>query len=237
VQDVLIPLGLLLFLGLFAFAMVHTGRKQRSAKASLFRQFAKRNGGVYSAEDDGTAQRFAGDFDGIGRFRSPSLGRVVPKDVVRGTSNDANVILFRHSTRFGEGWALEWFVAGTRVPKPIAKRCAVQFCKRRSQRQTMYLQDPIVEQLPVGAHTLLLRAPDRESAGHLAADSTLQQLGSLAADLPFRPEIQVRGDRIVAYPAGRNVTVDDAASLDKLVTFTREAARACVERNERTGSE
>ena len=72
-KDVLIPLGLLLFIGIFIYAIIHTARKQRKAKASVFRDFADKNGLRYQEEDDGKAQRFAQDFDGIGRFSSPSV--------------------------------------------------------------------------------------------------------------------------------------------------------------------
>ena len=49
----------------------------------------------------------------------------------------------------------------------------------------------------------------------------LEQLSSLAGDLSFRPEIQVRGNRIVAYLADRNATVDDVETLVSLFKFTR----------------
>ncbi|MEJ2364906.1 MAG: hypothetical protein P8017_09555, partial [Deltaproteobacteria bacterium] len=111
-KDVLIPVGLLLFVGIFVYAFVRTGRKQRKAKSAVFRDFADKNGFRYQAEDDGKAQNFAQDFDGIGRFNSPSLGRVIPKDVVHGVVSGLEAILFRHMTRFSEGWAREWFVAG-----------------------------------------------------------------------------------------------------------------------------
>ena len=75
-KDVLIPLGLFLFIGFFVYAIIHTARKQRKAKAAVFRDFADKNGLRYQAEDDGTAVGFAKDFDGIGRFSSPSLGKV-----------------------------------------------------------------------------------------------------------------------------------------------------------------
>jgi hypothetical protein len=119
-KDVLIPLGLLLFVGFFVYALIHTGRKQRKAKAGVFRDFANQNGLRYLEQDDGKAQMFAQDFDGIGRFSSPSLGRIVPRDAVEGKVNGSDAILFRHSIRFSEGWAREWFVAGVTIAEPIA---------------------------------------------------------------------------------------------------------------------
>jgi hypothetical protein len=121
-KDVLIPLGLLLFIGFFVYAIIHTARKQRKAKARVFRDFADKNGLRYQEEDDGKAQGFAQNFDGIGRFSSPSLGKVIPKDVVDGILNGSEAILFRHSIRFSEGWAREWFVAGVTSSETIAER-------------------------------------------------------------------------------------------------------------------
>ena len=126
-NDVLIPLGLLLFIGFFAFAIIHTARKQRKAKAEVYRDFAESNGVHYREQDDGRAQEFARNFDGIGQFRSPSLGKLIPKDVVYGTIDGAEIILFRHAIRLSEDFAREWFVAGVSCHEYIAKRCAVQF--------------------------------------------------------------------------------------------------------------
>jgi hypothetical protein len=223
-KDVLIPLGLLLFIGIFIYAIIHTARKQRKAKASVFRYFAEKNGLRYQEEDDGRAQRFAQDFDGIGRFSSPSLGKVIPKDVVAGILNGSDSILFRHSIRFSEGWAREWFVTGINSTETIAERCAVQFCKRRADKSTMHIQAPVVKEQKVGPFNLVVRATGLSSAGKIADEAVLNQLADLAGNLSFRPEIQVRGKRIVAYLADRNATVDDVETLENLFEFTKSAA-------------
>ncbi len=223
-KDVLIPVGLLLFIILFAFAIIHTARKQRKAKSSVFRDFARKNGLRYLEEDDGKAQEFAQEFDGIGQFSSPSLGKVVPKDVVEGTSNGSEIVLFRHSIRFSEGWAREWFVAGVTSAEIIAERCAVQFCKGKSHKRTMYLRDAAVKEQTIGIYNLVVRAAGSSAAGKLLDEGVLRKLADFAGNLPFRPEIQVRGKRIVAYPADRNATVDDVETLEKLAEFTRSVA-------------
>lgn len=223
-KDVLIPLGLLLFIGFFVYAIIHTGRKQHKAKARVFRDFADKNGLSYREEDDGTAQEFAKDFDGIGRFSSPSLGKVIPKDVVDGILNGSEAILFRHSIRFSEGWAREWFVAGVTSTEKIAERCAIQFCRGRADKSTMYLQDPVVKEQKVGSFNLVVRAADLSSAGKIVEEGVLNQLADHAENLSFRPEIQVRGKRIVAYLADRNATVDDVETLENMRKFIMSAA-------------
>jgi hypothetical protein len=223
-KDVLIPLGLLIFIGFFAYAIIHTARKQRHAKAEVFRDYANKNGLRYKEEDDGRAQKFAQDFDGIGRFSSPSLGKVIPKDVVDGTMNGSKIILFRHSIRFSEGWAREWLVAGITCVEPIAERCAVQFCKKRAEKSTVYLQDPVVKEQKAGPFNLVVRAANPPYAGKMMEDNALKQLATFAEELPFRPEIQIRGIRVAAYLADQNATLDDVEDLVNLLDFTKDVA-------------
>ena len=225
-KDVLIPLGLLLFIGLFVYAIVQTARKQGRAKASVFQDFADRYGLRYLEEDDGKAQDFAGDFDGIGRFSSPSLGKVLPEDVVDGTMDGSAVILFRHSIRFSEGWAREWFVTGVISNEPIAERCSVQFCRGRADKGTMYLEDSVVKEHNAGGFDLLVRSASASGAGKFVDEGILERLAGLAGKLPFRPEVQVRGNRIAAYLADRNATVEDAETLETLLKFTNDVANA-----------
>jgi hypothetical protein len=223
-KDVLIPLGGLIFIGLFAYAMIRAGRKQRKAKARVFRDFADKNGLRYQEEDDGKAQCFAQGLDGIGRFKSHSLGQVIPKDIVHGSMHGSKVILFRHYTRFSEGWTIEWFIAGVTSAETLAERCAVQFCKSKVDRGTMYLKDPIVKEQKVEPFSVIVRATSPSNAGKIVEEDVLKQLAGFAGNLPFRPEIQVRGKRIVTYLADRNTTVNDVETLEKLLEFTKNAA-------------
>ena len=225
-KDVLIPLGLIVFIGFFIIAVIHAARKQRKAKIRVFRDFADKKGLRYQEEDDGNAQRFAQDFDGIGRFSSPSLGKVIPKDVVNGKLDGSEAILFRHSIRLSEGWAREWYVAGVTSAETIAKRCAVQFCKGKADKRSMYLQDPVVKEKKIGSFNLVVRAEDSSSAGKVFNENILKLLADIAGNLSFRPEIQVRGNRIVAYLADRNATVDDVETLENLFEFANNTVRA-----------
>lgn len=225
-KDTLIPVGLLLFIVFFGYAMVHTGRKQREAKRGAFKSFAIGNGLRYQKEDDGTAQGFAQDFDGVGRFRSSSLGKVIPQDVVSGTVSSFETVLFRHSIRYSEGWGREWFVVGLTAAELIAERCTVQFCKGRADKNAMHLPDAIVKEQKIGPFDVVVRAPTPSHAGKMIDDRVLRQLAGFAEELSFRPEIQVRGKRIIAYLADRNATLDGAETLGELLEFTKRAAGA-----------
>lgn len=217
--NTLIPLGALGGIGLLAFAMIHTARAQRRAKTRLLTDFAHQHGLRYRDKDDGTAREFAQDFDGLGRFRSSSAGEAIPTDVVTGRLHGAESIFFRHHIRLGEGWGREWLVAGISADHPLAGRCAVQFCRRRTDKSSMYLQDPVLKELRIGTYNLVVRAASPVNAGRLADESVLEQLGHLAAELAVRPEMQVRDNRIAAYAASRNATIEDMTTLNALHRF------------------
>jgi hypothetical protein len=87
----------------------------------------------------------------------------------------------------------------------------------------MYLQDPVVKEQKVGPFNLVVRAASPSSAGKIVNEGVLKQLAGLAGNLSFRPEIQVRGKRMVAYLADRNATVDDVKTLKNLFEFTKSA--------------
>lgn len=223
-KDVLIPLGLCIFIALFIFALIHTARKQRKTKAGVFRSFAKKYGLRYQEEDNGSAQAFAKDFDGIGIFKSPSLGKVIPKNVVTGRINGSQVILFRHMTRFTEGWAREWFVAGIIHSNNIATKCAVQLCQSAKEQNSIYLKGPVVKKGRFGSHHMIVRSEELALAGKMTDDDMLNKLAGFADKLTFRPELQIIDNLVATYPADRNTSLTSLAQLEDLLYFARHVA-------------
>lgn len=223
--DLLIAIVVVAGIGGLAYAIIVGGRRQRDAGRAVFQTFAEGAGLTYAAGDDGTAQHFAADMDGIGRFSSPSLGRLVPTDVVSGDIGGDRVLAFRHTSRFAEGNAREWLVAGVNAQQAIAPRAAVQFLKPRSSPDTLYLADPITEEHEVAGFRLIVRSPTPDAAGALLLEDRMRALAKAASRLPFRPEIQVREHRLAAYPASRNASLDDVDQLAALMQFAREAAQ------------
>ena len=223
-QDILIPLGLIAFLGLFVFAFISTARKQRNEKAAVFSDFARVKELRYAVADDGTAQRFARDLDGLGHFKSPSLGDRIPTDVVSGVVSGMSVVLFRHATRFYEGYSREWLVAGVSADASIAERCSLQFFESAVTTDSLYLHDPIAKQGRHGRFHLLVRAPTRASAGRTLDDDVLSRLSDSAGDLPFAPEMQIRANRVAVYPAERNTAIENAQDLQRLLDLATLAA-------------
>ena len=74
------------------------------------------------------------------------------------------------------------------------------------------------------AFKVVVRAASSPCAGKMVDDDVLRRLGGLAAELPFRPEIQVRENRLATYLADRNATVDDVETLQSLLDFARSVA-------------
>ena len=223
--DLLIAIVVALGIGVLAYGIVSGGRRQRQAGRAVFRTFAEGAGLTYVAADDGTAQDFARDMDGIGRFSSPSLGTLVPTDVASGLIDGHRVVAFRHVSRFDEGNAREWLVAGVEAPTAIASRAAVQFLTPRGSADTLYLEDPIAKEHDVAGARVVLRSPTPDAAGALLQEQRLEALADAASRLPFRPELQVRDHRVVAYPASRNASLDGVDQLTALIQFALEAAK------------
>jgi hypothetical protein len=219
-KDVLIPLGLLLFLVLLVYALISGARKQRKAKRAVFRDLAREAGLRYEAKDGGRARQFSQDMDALGQFRSPSLGDLIPEDVVRGTLRGLAVVLFRHRTRFYEGYSREWWVAGVQADRDLAERCSVQLLEGSAAVDSIYLRDSVVKQKETGSFRVVVRAPSESAAGRMADDDVLQRLSRLARSLPFRAEIQIRGSRVAAYLADRNATIEGVEDLRKLLDFS-----------------
>ena len=212
-------------IGFLVYAIVVVGRRQREATRAVFQGFAERAGLEYLKTDDATARNFARDMDGIGQFISPSLGMLVPEDVVRGVLERRPVVAFRHMTRFAEDETREWLVAGVEAPVTVAVRTAVQFQEPKASARTSHLTDPIAKERQAAGFHLVVRSPTPGDAGPLMKDDRLDALAERASSLPFRPEIQIRGNRLAAYPASRNASLDGVDQLAALMQFALQAVK------------
>ena len=219
--DALILLGVVLIMGVLVVALLRLAPRYEKEMTNAFEELALRHGLRYQAEDDGRAQEFARHFDGIGESGSPSSGESIPRNVVSGVVDGQRIFLFRQGTRQPQGLAPEWFVAGLERKKPLADRCSVQFCRHAADKETACLADPVVKEQQIGSLNVVIRATDRSSAGRLTEEPILEELAARAEQLPFRPELQVRGTRIVAYPADRATAIEHANDLDRLLGLAK----------------
>jgi len=223
-SDALIVLAVLLVMGLIVVALLRIAPRHEKEVNNAFEELAMRHGLRYQAEDDGRVREFVSAFDGIGRLDAPSSGEPKPQDVVSGVLDGQRIFVFRLGLRDPDGSAHEWFVAGLQLKKPIADRCSVQFCLPGADTETSYLADPIVNQQQTDSFDAVVRARDAAGAGRLMEEQVLGQLATHAEQFPFRPELQVRQDRIIAYPADRDTAIDHANDLDLLMGLTKRAA-------------
>ncbi|MDZ7828128.1 MAG: hypothetical protein U5K33_01145 [Halofilum sp. (in: g-proteobacteria)] len=182
----------------------------------------------YFGEDDGRVAEFAGDFDGLGALASSSEEGARAREVVNGVLDGQGMFVFRQGKASSEASAPAWVVAGLELKKPIADRCAVQFCRNSADREVDYLADPVVKEHEVGASTVVVRARDAAGAGRLVEERVLEQLVDRAGQLPFRPEMQIRGNRIIAYPADHHTTIDHRKDLDHLMGLAKRAANVAA---------
>jgi len=88
----------------------------------------------------------------------------------------------------------------------------------------MYLQDPIVKEFETSSFLMVVRAPNLSSAGIISNDDTLKWLAKVAGEIPFRPEIQVRENRIVTYLADRNEVIENVENLEFLLKISQKVA-------------
>ncbi|MCP5115519.1 MAG: hypothetical protein GY953_32230 [bacterium] len=94
----------------------------------------------------------------------------------------------------------------------------------KSQLQTMYLSDPVRHTADCPPFQIALRGRSSDEVAALVDAAKLNGLASLAGSVPFRPEVQIRDDRVAAYTADRNFDPRSMADLEKLVDFTSRAA-------------
>jgi len=223
-EDVLVPLGVLLVMGVIVAALLRIAPRHDREMANAFEEFSIRHGLRYMAEDDGRVRDFVRDFDSIGYFESPSLGRVSAADVVSGTLDGVRILLFRHAASESEDEPGAWFVAGVEAREPVASRGSVQFCRQGADSDTRYLRDPVLKREEIGLFDVVVRAADASSAGELLDQQLLRQLAERAEELSLHPEIQVRDRRVVVYPANPGTARNEVQTLDRLLALARRTA-------------
>ena len=220
----LIPIVALAFIALFVYAVVREARKQRRAARVLLEQFATARHWRFLEEDDGTAQELASGMEAIGVFRSPSLGARIPSNVVVGEVAEGRVCLFQHSLRVHEGYAFQWNVCLVQTQRPLCDSLVLRFLRGSpAPPNPLYAGDEIPPD-PKWEQQLVAHGSDPDTAARLLPAELLAELVERADRLPWRVDLQIRGDRIAAYPAERNADLESPEQLVALFDFTRSAA-------------
>jgi hypothetical protein len=220
-----IPIVAVVFIALFVFALVREARKQRSGARDLFEQFAKARGWQFLEVDDGTVQEFASGMEAIGVFHSPSLGSRIPSNVILGRVAEGRGCLFQHSLRVDEGRSFEWHVCLIEAERHLCDSLVLRFLHgRAAPSNPFYSNDEIPLDPKWECHVVALGS-DADRAAQLLRAETLAKLVEGADRLPWRVDLQVRGDRVAVYLAERNADPESPEDLARLLDFTRYAVR------------
>jgi hypothetical protein len=226
-SQILIPVGVLFFLALFVFAFVREARKQRAARSRMYEELAQRKGWRFDPTDDDTVQRLTGGMEAIGCFESPSLGKLIPKNVVSGTVPEGRVWLYEHSRPIYEGEHHHWYVClietdgEPRAPAVIRFSKGSRTLRTRNQFYTgeeLPLPEPLRQQLIIYSH-------QQEGKQDEWPTELLEQLLEVAQSLPFRVDVQIHGRLVAVYPAERNASIDSPDGLEQLMELTRHVVR------------
>jgi hypothetical protein len=230
VKDVLIPIGALLFIILLIYAIVKEGRKQQKGTRVFFKKLAARKGWKYLTEDDGTAQHIAKDFEGIGVFSSPSLGTMIPRNVVLGRMKVGRCCLFEHYTRIYEGYAIKWFACVVETQNDLGGSFVVQSLGKAATITDNFYTGKKISITDDWAKGYRLYCNDKSPNKEMLPTGTLQKLFQEVANLPWRIDMQARKDRLAVYPSSRNFQLKSVQDLERLVEFSQVAVN-CLTTN------
>ena len=229
-KDVLIPIGVLLFIALFIYAIVKEGRKHQKAPNVFFKKLAERKGWKYLKEDDGTAQHVSNDFEGIGVFSSPSLGKMIPRNVVHGRMKVGNCCLFEHHTRIYEGYAMKWFACVVEAQNDLGGSFVVQSKGKAGTITDNFYTGHKISIEDNWAKGFRLYCNDKAPNKEILPMGTLQKLVKEMANLPWRIDMQIRKDRFAVYPSSRNFQLKSVQDLERLIDFSQVALK-CLTTN------
>ena len=230
VKDVLIGTGILSFIALFIYAIVKEGRKQKKEQSFFFKKLADRRGWKYIEEDDGTVKQLAYNFEGIGVFSSPSLGKIIPRNVVLGRTKVGRCCLFEHYTRIYEGYAMKWFACVVEAQNDLGGSFVVQSRGKAGTITDNFYTGQKISIADDWAEGFRLYLNDKAPRKKMLPMGELQNLFQEMANLPWRIDMQVRKDRLAVYPSSRNFLLKSVQDLERLAEFSQVAVN-CIAKN------
>ncbi len=231
VKDILIPISVLLFIALFIYAIIKEGRKQKREQSFFFKKLSERKGWKYIKEDDGTAQHVAHDFEGIGVFSSPSIGKIIPCNVVLGRTEIGRCCLFEHYTRIYEGYAMKWFACVVEAQRDLGGSFVVQSRGKAGAITDNFYTGKKIPIKDDWARGFRLYSNDKASIKEILPMGTLQKLFQEMANLPWRIDVQVRKDRLAVYPSSRNFQLKSVQNLEQLIEFSQVAVNCLTSKS------
>ena len=229
-RDIIIAIGVLLFIAVFIYAIVKEGRKQKNQQNSFFRKIAERKGWKYIEIDDGTAQKLAQGFEGIGVFSSPSLGKMIPRNVVLGSTKIGRICLFEHFTRIYEGFAMKWFVCVVEAQNYLGGSFVVQSKGKSGTITDNFYSGQKISIEDDWAKRYALYFNSEASNRKILPMRAFQNLFPEMENLAWPVDMQVRKNRLAVYPSNRNFELKKIEDLERLIELST-VATSCLAAN------
>jgi hypothetical protein len=210
---------------LFVYAFIREIKKQKQASSILFKKFAEKFGWSYEEKDRGTIQEIAQDFQALGSFRSPSLGKVIPENVVIGSTPEGQMYFFQHRVRLYEGYSFQFNVCLIQLENYISESLVMRFKKKESRLTNDFYTDPELTIDGKWIEGIIVYGNNQTEVTNLLDDTTLRTLIQHSKNLPWRVDLQIQKNCIAVYIAERNADVKNETDLTKLMEFTKQAGK------------
>lgn len=227
----ILPYLVIGFIVFFAVAFIYEARRQRFAETKIYRQYAVSKGRRFAETDDGTARDMADGLEAVGVFQSPSLGRVIPQNVVTGKVPEGNLCQFKHSLRRQAGESYPFHVCIIQTVETAEYPIVLRFVRGQKHLQNPFYRG---KKVPLADHfesQLVAYASDRADTVANDVETRWAALIREAESLPWRVDLQVRDRRVAVYSVERNIDKITPEALERLEDFTRTAVRRLQGRN------
>jgi len=213
---------------LFIFAFIKGVKKQKQAASLLFKEFADSHGWKYEEKDSGIIQRLAKDFQGIGIFSSPSLGKITPKTLMLGSIPEGQIYFFQHSVRVYQGYAFKFYVFLLQPKKPVHESVIIRFKKGKKKLSNTFYTDSEIIVDKKWSKDILVYGNNQNSINRFFETINLLKLIKIANELPWRVDLQIKNNCYAIYLAERNADLENNEDITRLLDFTKETAKILV---------
>ena len=190
---------------------------------SLFEIYAKSHGWTYMQKDDGTIQKLAKDFHGIGHFNSPSLGNVTPENVVIGSFPEGRIYLFQHHVRIYEGNTFQFNVCMLKLKEPIVDALIIRFKKGKSRLINDFYTMPEMDIDQKWSKDVIIYGKHSD-INNVLDEINLEKLVEKANSLPWKIDMQIKNNILAVYIAERNASFESESDLNMLTDFAEYVA-------------
>lgn len=227
---VMVGLGLIV-LGLLVVGMiVREGRRLMGSRAGVFRNFARRRAWKYRVEDDGRAQEALEGLGALGPGSADSLGMTRPQNVIEGTVEEGDVLIFTFARRIDdENIPLQVALIETdyAFPDHVIMRFGRDRADGTDPAEPLYANRRFTQSSGV-ATSLSDDEPE------LLTSAVRRRLTNVVSEVPWPVDLQVLEDRVAVYTTDRSKT-SPALRMEKLLSTAQKATSLLLSEAEKHG--